>query len=122
MSHRVLVADPHEQMRAAIRSVFEKAGWQVVAEAADGQEAIERCKSCNPELVVLEMSMPVKSGIEAAAEIREICPAAKLLMFTIHDSEAVREEVLRIGFDGYAAKLFAGSDLLSEAKRLLGES
>ena len=108
-------------MRAVIRSLFEKVGWDVVAEAADGQEAVEKSKSYNPDLVVLEMIMPVKNGVDAAAEIRQSSPSTKLLMFTIHDSEAIRDEVLRFGIDGFVAKSAPSAELLSEAERILGE-
>jgi len=118
MRGRVLLADPHDQMRAFVRSLFEKEGWEVVAEAADGQEAVEKSQSYNPDLVVLELTMPVKSGVDAAAEIRKIRPATKLLMFAIDDSAAVRDEVLRAGIDGYVPKSAASAELLSEAERI----
>jgi DNA-binding NarL/FixJ family response regulator len=121
MSPRVLVVEPHDQMRAVIRALFEKVGWDVVAEAADGQEAVEKSKNYNPDLVVLEMIMPLKNGVDAAAEIRQSSPSTKLLMFTIHDSEAIRNEVLRVGIDGFVAKSAPSAELLSEAERILGQ-
>ena len=122
MHYRVLVADPHDKMRAKVRSIFEKIGWDVVAEASDGKQAIDQSKHYNPDLVVLELLMPLKSGIDAAAEIRKIRPSVKLLVFTIDDSAAVRDEVLRAGIDGYAAKSAPSTELISEAQRILGES
>ncbi len=108
-------------MRAVIRSVFEKVGWDVVAEAADGQEAVDKSQNYNPDLVVLEMIMPLKNGVDAAAEIRKTRPATKLLMFTIHDSDAVRNAVLRAGLDGYVVKSAPSAALLAEAQRVLSE-
>jgi DNA-binding NarL/FixJ family response regulator len=119
MSRRVLVADPNDVMRAKIRSLIEKAGWEVVGEAADGQECIEKVDFLTPDLVILDLSMPVKNAIQAAAEIRTLRRSTKLLVFTVHDSDVVRDEVLRAGIDGFAVKSSSSAELLSEAARLL---
>lgn len=120
MSHRVLVADPNDAMRAKVRSLIEKAGWEVVGEAADGQACIDKVNLLAPDLVIFDLSMPVKNAIQAAAEIRKLKPSTKLVVFTIHDSDVVREEVLRSGIDGFAAKSAPSAQLISEAARLLG--
>lgn len=119
MPHRVLIADPHQVMRSRVRSLFENAGWHVVGEAANGQECVDQVIALAPDLVVFELSMPLKNGIEAAAEMRDIRPSTKLLMFTIHDSEAVHQEILRAGVDAIVAKSSSGAALISAASRLL---
>ncbi|MGH9738448.1 MAG: response regulator [Candidatus Acidiferrales bacterium] len=121
MPHRVLIADPHQVMRSRVRSLFENAGWQVVGEAADGRECVEQVEALSPDLVVLELSMPLKNGIEAAAEIRDIRPSTKLLMFIIHDSNAVHEEILRAGIDAVVVKSSSGAALLSAAAKIVGQ-
>lgn len=117
-ARRVLIAEPHAVMRSTIRALFEKADWEVVGEACDGEEAVKKAKELGPELVVIEISMPRRNGVDAAAEILKHRPSTKLLAFSIHDSEAIREEVLRAGVHGYAVKS-APAELLSEAERLL---
>ncbi len=118
MSRRVLIVDPNDAIRARIRSLIEKGGWEVLGEAADGQECIDKVNLFAPDLVILDLNMPVKNAIQAAAEIRKTQPATKLLVFTIHDSPVIRDEVLRAGIDGFAAKSSA-DQLLAEIARLL---
>ncbi|MGA9884580.1 MAG: response regulator transcription factor [Candidatus Acidiferrales bacterium] len=120
MPYRVLIADPHQVMRSRVRTLFENAGWQVVGEAANGKECVEQVEALAPDLVVLELSMPLKNGVEAAAEIRDIRPSTKLLMFTIHDSEAVHEQILRAGVDAVVVKPSSGAALLSAAAKVMG--
>ncbi|MGH9687283.1 MAG: response regulator [Candidatus Acidiferrales bacterium] len=119
MPHRVLIADPHQVMRSRVRSLFENAGWQVVGEAANGKECVEQVEALSPDLVVLELSMPLKNGVEAAAEIRDFRPSTKLLMFTIHDSKAIHEEILRAGIDAVVVKSSSGAVLLSVAAKIM---
>lgn len=119
MLRRVLVADPNDAMRAKICSLIERARWEVVGEAADGQECIDKVNLLKPDLVVLDLTMPMKSAIQVAAEVRKASPSTKLLVFTIHDSDVVRDEVLRSGIDGFAVKSSSAAQLLSEAARLL---
>lgn len=120
MPQRVLVADPNDAMRAKVCSLLERAGWTIVGEAVDGQECIDKVDVLAPDLVILDLSMPVKNAMQVAAEIRERKPSTKLLVFTIHDSDVVRDEVLRAGIDGFAVKSASSAELLSEAARLLG--
>lgn len=119
MPHRVLIADPHQAMRSRVRSLFEDAGWQVVGEAADGKECVEQVKALAPDLVVLELSMPLKDGIEVAAEIRGIHPSVRFLIFTIHNSDAIHQEILRAGVDAVVVKSSSGATLLSAAVKVL---
>ncbi|MGH9560305.1 MAG: response regulator [Terracidiphilus sp.] len=118
MPHRVLIADPHQGMRAKIRSLFENAGWEVVGEAADGQDCVHKAIALGPDLVVMELTMPLRNGLDAAAEIRKSRPSTKLLMISIHESDVIREEVLQAGVDGFAPKSLSGAALLAQARRL----
>jgi DNA-binding NarL/FixJ family response regulator len=119
MPNRILVADPHEAMRARIRTILEGAGWKVIGEAVNGHDLLEKVKELAPDLVVLDLYLPVKGGLEAATEILKYFPSTKLLVFTVHEDEHIRNEALRIGLHGYALKSSAAS-LLAEVNRILG--
>jgi DNA-binding NarL/FixJ family response regulator len=93
----------------------------VCGEAADGKQAIEKVRELKPDVVVLDINMPVMNGIEAACEIHRIAPATKILFFTINGfPEAVAASRL-LGVDGFVSKSAAGTDLIPALKRLLPE-
>lgn len=119
MPDRVLIADPHDGMRAKIRSLIEKSGWEVVGEAANGEQCVELARALSPDLVILELNMPKRSLMEIVPEVRQFCPFTKFLVFTIHDADVIRGEVLRAGVHGFAVKSSSPVALLSEARRLL---
>jgi two-component system response regulator NreC len=108
-------------MRCRIRSLLEHAGLQVIGEAADGQELVEQALALTPDLIILDISMPVRSGLETANEVLRASPRAKLLVFTIHEAEEFRKEARRAGAQGYMLKGSSRAELLAEVKRLLGD-
>jgi DNA-binding NarL/FixJ family response regulator len=87
-------------------------GWKVVAEASDGQEALEKAKEMKPEIVVLDIGMPRLSGLEAARRLKRTLPQIKVLMLTMHDSERLAWEVLNVGALGYVTKSDTARDLV----------
>jgi DNA-binding NarL/FixJ family response regulator len=92
----------------------------ICGEAADGQQALDQVKALNPELVLLDINMPVMNGIQAAFEIRRIAPATKILFFTVQESTPEAEAAVRLlGADGFISKSCAGTDLIPALKRLL---
>ena len=92
---RILIADDHELIRRGVRSLLEaESGWKVVAEASDGQDAIEKAKETRPDIVVLDIAMPRLSGLEAARRLNRLLPLVKVLMLTMHESERFAWEVL----------------------------
>ena len=102
---RILIADDHELIRRGVRTLLEaEPGWNVVAEASDGQEALEKAKETKPEIVVLDIGMPRLSGLEAARRLKRILPEAKVLILTMHDSERLAWEVLNAGAHGFVTK------------------
>ena len=119
MPHRILIADQNHEMRGRIRSLLERAGFQVVGEAADGQEMAEQALALAPDLIILDILMPVKCGLEAANDVLRTSPRAKLLVFTIHEAEEIRREALRVGVRGYMLKGSSSTEFLAEVKRLL---
>ena len=96
-----------------------RGGWTVCGEAVNGQEAVELVGKLKPELVVLDISMPVMGGLEAAPHIRKAAPHAKLVAFTMHESQQIRNEVARIGVHGLAVKSAPLSNLLEIVKSVV---
>src|SRR5262245_8324730 len=110
---RVLIADDHEVIRSGLRRLIERqTDWEVVAEAGDGREAIDKAEASKPDVAVLDYSMPRVNGVEATRQIRARFPRTEVLIFTVHDDELVVAEVLRAGARGYIVKSASMHDLL----------
>lgn len=116
---RFLIVDDHEAMRRGLRSALGGAGWEVCAEASNGREAIDKVRELHPDVVILDISMPVMSGIEAAPEILKVAPRTKIVAFTMHESQQVKNEIARIGVHGLAVKSRPLSDLLETIESVL---
>jgi len=98
---RLLIADDHEIFRAGLRALLEvQPGWRVVAEAADGRDAVKKAAETRPDVALLDIAMPFLNGLEAAQEIAQTCPRTKIVMLTVHDSDAMINEVLAVGARG----------------------
>jgi DNA-binding NarL/FixJ family response regulator len=111
---RLLIADDHPILRRGLRCLLEaQSGWQVVAEAADGREAVAKAQDTRPDLAVLDIGMPVLNGLEAAQEIVQNNPRTKIVMLTVHDSDAMIHKVLASGARGYVFKTDAARDLVN---------
>jgi DNA-binding NarL/FixJ family response regulator len=111
---RLLVADDHEVVRKGLRAMLEaQPGWEVTAEAADGREAVAKTKELKPDVSVLDLSMPLLNGLEAARHIRKSASETKVLILTVHDADPVIQEVLDAGAQGYVLKSDAGRDLVA---------
>ena len=110
---RVVVADDHEITRKGMRSILEESGWEVIAEARDGREAVEKVKSLRPDVVVLDVSMPSLNGLEATRQMLRQDPQTRVLILTMHQSDSLIHEVLKAGARGYILKSDAGRDLVS---------
>jgi CheY-like chemotaxis protein len=117
---RILIADDHEALRRGLRSALLGAGWQVCGEAGDGKQAIERTRELKPDLVLLDLSMPVMSGHEAAREILRENPGIKIVVFTMHESQQVRDALSKIGVHALAVKSAPLSLLLDTIQNVLG--
>lgn len=110
---RILVADDHEAIRRGIRALLEtQDGWKVCGEAENGQDAVEKTKALRPDIVILDISMPVLSGFGAARLIKERFPDVPILAYSMYRSSAFVEEARRIGLGGYVAKSEDGPTLL----------
>lgn len=109
---KVLLADDHQFVRDSLRNLLERTGdIEVVATASNGQEAIAGANFHSPDVVVLDVSMPVMDGIEAARKITEQRPDSKILMISIFDTSPYIQNSLKAGASGYVLKDLAGSEL-----------
>src|ERR1700733_6414919 len=112
---RILIADDHAMMRKGLRTVIEPhSGWEICGEATTGIEALELAKSLKPDLVVLDVSMPVLNGLEVAHRISRSMPGMKTLLFTMHNSPQFAKDVTKSGAHGYVCKS-SGEEVLTRA-------
>jgi len=112
MAVRVLIADDHEMFRQGLRVLLEEEGFQFVAEASDGREAVRLCEQHHPEAAILDISMPLLNGIFAAREIIKANPRTKVVLLTQHTEDQMVLESLRAGVTGYVLKTRASSELV----------
>jgi DNA-binding NarL/FixJ family response regulator len=116
---KLLLADDHEIVRKGLRSLLEaQRDCEVVGEAADGRQAIALVKELNPDIVILDISMPLLNGLEATRQILKIRPQTKVLILTMHESDPLIRDVLDAGARGYILKTDAGRDLLAAVESL----
>ncbi|PYU22359.1 MAG: DNA-binding response regulator [Acidobacteria bacterium] len=111
---RILLADDHEVVRAGLRALLEEqSGWEVVAEAVDGRDAVDKASRLKPDAVIIDIAMPSLNGLEAVRQIVKGVPHAKVLVLTMYDSDPLIQQVLQAGARGYLLKSDAGGDLVS---------
>jgi DNA-binding NarL/FixJ family response regulator len=114
---RILVADDHGIVRSGIKLLLERqADLQVVAEASDGVEAVEQALATRPDLCILDVGMPRKTGLQAAREIRSFLSETRVLMLSMHDDEHYLFEALKAGAAGYVLKREADQDLVGAVR------
>jgi DNA-binding NarL/FixJ family response regulator len=116
---RVLVADDHNLVRTGLVKILTASGiCEVVAEASDGKEAVDRAIETRPHVVVLDITMPRLNGIECVRRIREALPATRVLALTVHDDEEYVLHMVKAGAAGYLVKDSAASDLIDAVQAL----
>ncbi|MFY7920990.1 MAG: response regulator [Gemmatimonas sp.] len=109
---RVLIADDHALVREGLRYVLDADPLiEVVAEASNGRLAVELALEHTPDVVVLDITMPEETGLKAAARLRELLPATRVLLLSMHDQSEYVREGIRIGTHGYLLKDSAGEEL-----------
>jgi DNA-binding NarL/FixJ family response regulator len=114
---RILIADDHAIVRSGLKRVLDaKPDMEVVAEAEDGAEAVERALQEDVHLAILDVSMPRMTGIQAAAELQKREPELKILMLSMHDSEQFLFESLKAGASGYVLKSAADTDIVDAVR------
>ncbi len=116
---RILIADDHDVVRSGLRSILEaRPGWEIVAEAADGREAITKALETKPDVAVIDYSLPLVTGIEATRQILKREPLTEILIFTMHDEDVVIRSVLEAGARGYLLKADAKQYLVTAVESL----
>lgn len=116
---RVLIADDHTIVRQGLVGILKASEEiEVVGEAADGAEAIEKALKAKPDVVVLDVSMPRLNGLEAARRIHEALPATRILVLTMHEDEEYVLKMVRAGASGYLLKDGAASELIEGIREL----
>ena len=117
---RILLADDHALVRRGVRLILERhPDLKVVAEASDGREAVARVRDTEVDLVVLDIAMPVMTGLQAAREIARRREPPKILMLSMHDNEQYFFESLKVGASGYVLKSVADEDLVNACRAAL---
>jgi DNA-binding NarL/FixJ family response regulator len=118
-AYRILVVDDHSIVRRGLRSLLEsQSGLEICAEAADGIEAMQEVVKERPDLVILDLTMPQKNGLEVTRFIREEWPSTAVLILTMHFSEEIAREVLRCGARGYLLKSDVDIELLTAIRQI----
>lgn len=111
---KLVLADDHAILRSGIRMILNSQDdMEVVGEAKNGEEAIFLCREKKPDIILLDLSMPGLSGLEAIEKIKQVNPAVKILVLTMHDDEEYLRKVLKSGCFGYILKKAADTELIS---------
>jgi two-component system response regulator NreC len=119
MSNRILLADDHPMFRQGLKALLEREGYEVVAEATDGLEAVRRAHESNPDVAVLDLGMPMLNGIDAARDIHKRSPDTRAVLLTMYEEDAYVLEALRAGIRGYVLKAQAAADLVNAIREVL---
>jgi DNA-binding NarL/FixJ family response regulator len=121
MAVRILMVDDHEILREGVRSLLAKLrpDWQICGEAADGDEATALARKLKPDIVVLDITMPKMSGLEACLRMRKSGMKVPVLIFTTHESETLGSEVRRAGAQGFVLKSQAARSLIAAIDAIL---
>jgi two-component system response regulator NreC len=110
---RILIADDHDIVRSGVRLLIERElGWEICGEAADGREAVALAEKVQPDVVVLDLTMPELSGLEAARQIKKRSPKMEIVMLTAHESEDLVHQVFDVGARSYILKSEAAKHLV----------
>lgn len=110
---RILLADDHTILRNGIRAILEdEPGMEVVGEAEDGRTAVSLATQLKPDIVIMDIAMPLLNGLEATRQIRRTCPGVKVIILSMHDNEEYIVQVLESGAMGYILKDAAARELI----------
>ena len=116
---RILIADDHQVVRSGLRAILEKhKGWEVVAEAENGKDAVTLALETAPDVAIIDFSLPFMNGIEVTRQIRARCPTTEILIFTIHDTDALVGDLLEAGARAYLLKSDANQFLIAAVEAL----
>jgi DNA-binding NarL/FixJ family response regulator len=116
---RILIVDDHAVVRRGVRSLLEsEAGWEISGEATTGREAVEMARRLQPDVVVMDITLPELNGLDATRQILKDSPRIEILVLTMHHSEELARDVLQAGARGYVLKSDADQSLIAAVKSL----
>jgi DNA-binding NarL/FixJ family response regulator len=120
MSLRILVVDDHDVVRQGVRLILRRrTDWQICGEAENGLQALQKEQELKPDLIILDISMPGKDGLEVVTALGERGSSAKVLVLTMHDSRELGAAVKAAGAKGYVTKSHAGRDLVKAIQTII---
>ena len=115
----ILIVDDNTDMRNMLRTAFEEhSGWDV-REAENGRKAIDKARESKPDLIVLDLSMPIMNGLEAAPVLRRMLPTVPIILFTLHDNTTLQREAFSVGVSAVVSKAVSLKTLVNQAEDLL---
>ena len=117
---KILIVDDAAFMRMMIKDILTKNGYEVVAEAANGVEAVELYKSHQPDLVTMDITMPEMDGIEAVKQIKAVNPAAKVIMCSAMGQQSMVMDAIKAGANDFIVKPFQADRVLEAVKKVVG--
>ena len=117
---KILIVDDAAFMRMMIKDILTKNGYEVVAEAANGVEAVELYKSHQPDLVTMDITMPEMAGIEAVKQIKAVNPAAKVIMCSAMGQQSMVMDAIKAGANDFIVKPFQADRVLEAVKKIVG--
>jgi two-component system nitrate/nitrite response regulator NarL len=118
---KVLLVDDHAVVRDGIRARLESsADFEVVGEAVNGREAVQKTEELKPDVVLMDISMPVMNGMDAARQLRSSFPDLKVIILTMHEHKEYIQGVIRCGAQGYIVKDVSAQEMISAIKTVMG--
>jgi DNA-binding NarL/FixJ family response regulator len=118
MQIRLLLADDHELVREGFRALLEREGYQILAEASDGRDAVRLAKTLKPDVVIMDLSMPLLNGVDATSQILRVSPRSKVIILTMYTEDQYVLAALRSGAAGYILKTKAAKDLVQAIRQV----
>jgi DNA-binding NarL/FixJ family response regulator len=109
---RVLLADDHPIVRQGLKAILEREGFDIVGQVCNGQEALELAQARTPDVAVLDFTMPILNGLDAARQILHVSPRTRVILLTVHTEDHYVLEALRAGIRGYVVKTQATAELV----------
>jgi DNA-binding NarL/FixJ family response regulator len=119
MPKRIFIVDDNASVRRLLRAVFEQPGWEVCGEAVNGQDAIDKARESKPDLIVLDLSMPIMNGIQAAPVLKRVLPTVPIVLFTLYGSDDLEQAASSAGVAAVVSKNAALKMLVDQARDLL---
>lgn len=120
MSHTILIADDHDIIREGIKNILRGAPeFEIAAEAQNGEEVLEKIKSCKPDVLLLDITMPKKTGLDILDQVKRLSPETRILILSVHKSDAYVMRALKSGVRGYLNKENAADDLLPALRKVV---